>query len=394
VSSTLGWTGGCESLGCRNVTDPLPILHIANFADRVGGGEESLLTLARGLDRRRYVPQAVVPGEGEIAEALRRMGIPVAVLPLAPLRPWTAPAVLRSLRALGALLKQWRPSLIHAHGSRGALYAGITARWLHIPVIWHVRITDRDPFLDRILLALSARVIAISKAVRARFDGSHHAGKVRVVYNGVDPEGWVPTERLAYSLAGPVVLLVGRLSPGKGQTTLVRAAPAVLDQVSGARFVLLGADSDGEADRLRRLAGELAVSPAVEILGWKEDPRSVFQEADVVTLPSRSEGFGRVLVEAAYLAKPVVASRVGGISEVVVDGETGFLVPPDDPPALAEALIRLLTDPNLRARLGKAARERALTRFTARQHVEGVEAVYAEIVDRREFRVEVDRELH
>jgi glycosyltransferase involved in cell wall biosynthesis len=366
------------------VAELAPILLVANFADRLGGGEESLLTLARGLDRLRYVPQAVVPAEGEIAEALRRLGIPVTVLPLPPLRPWTAPAILRSLRALGALLKEWRPTLVHAHGSRGALYAGLAARRIHIPVIWHVRIADRDPLLDRVLLALSARVIAISQAVRARFDGSRHAGKVRVVYNGVEPGDWIPAERPASAAARPVVLLVGRLSPGKGQATFVRAAPAVLEHVPAARFVLLGADSNGEADRLRRLANQLEVGHALEIRPWVGDPRPAFYEADVVTLPSRSEGFGRVLVEAAFLAKPVVASRIGGIPEVVVDGETGLLVPPDDPPALAGALLTLLRDPALRRRLGAAARERALAHFTARQHVEGVQAVYAEIVETRE----------
>jgi hypothetical protein len=92
------------------VADPVRLLLMANFADRLGGGEESLLTLARGLDRRRYAPHAVVPGEGEIAEALRGLAIPVTVLPLPPLRPWTAPAALRSLRGFRRLLAMWRPA--------------------------------------------------------------------------------------------------------------------------------------------------------------------------------------------------------------------------------------------------------------------------------------------
>ena len=362
------------------MAEPVRLLLVANFADRVGGGEESLLLLARGLDRRRFMPYAVVPGEGKIAEALRRLEIPVVALPLPPLRPWMALAANRSLRGLRHLLAEWRPLLVHAHGSRGALYVGVAARRFHIPVIWHVRIADRDPILDGLLLALSARVIAISHAVTTRFGGSRHANKVRVVYNGVEPADWIPKEGLPPSPTGPVVLQVSQLSPGKGQATLVRAVPAVLEHIPATRFVLLGADTNGEADRLRRLALQLGVNHAVEIRAWMENPRPVFQEADVVTLPSRSEGFGRVLVEAACLAKPVVASRVGGISEVVVDGETGLLIPPDDPSALAEALLRLLRDPHLCHKLGAAARERALARFTARQHVEGVEAVYSELV--------------
>lgn len=365
------------------MADPVRLLLVANFADRVGGGEESLLLLARGLDRRRYVPHAMVPGDGEIAEALRRLEIPVVALPLPPLRPWTARAAIRGLRQVRRLLAEWRPLLVHAHGSRGALYVGLAARRFRIPVIWHVRIADRDRLLDGLLLALSARVIAISHAVGTRFGGSRHAKKVRVVYNGVEPADWTPRKGPPSSATGPVVLLVGRLSPDKGQATLLRAAPAVLGHIPATRFVLLGADTNGEAGRLRQLALQLGVSHALEIRAWTEDPRPAFQEADVVTLPSRSEGFGRVLVEAACLAKPVVATRVGGIPEVVVDAETGLLVPPDNPSALAEALLRLLRDPDLRRRVGAAARERALTRFTARQHVEGVEAVYAELLQAR-----------
>jgi hypothetical protein len=119
----------------------------------------------------------------------------------------------------------------------------------------------------------------------------------------------------------------------------------------------------------------------MEIRDWMPDPRPVFREADVITLPSRSEGFGRVLVEAACLAIPAVATRVGGMPEVVVDGVTGLLVPPDDPVALARALVTLLRDPGLRQTFGQAARQRALGRFTIRQHVEAVEAIYREVLE-------------
>src|SRR5262245_19438936 len=156
---------------------------LANFAERVGGGEESLLLLARGLDRRRFVPSALVPAEGEMAAALRGLGLPVTVLSLPAVRPWTLPAMLAARARLRALLAAARVALIHAHGSRGALYAGFAARGLGIPLVWHARIADRDPWLDPLLLRLSTRVIAISDAVAARFAGSP---RVRVVANGVD----------------------------------------------------------------------------------------------------------------------------------------------------------------------------------------------------------------
>lgn len=358
------------------MAEPIPILLLANFAERVGGGEESLLLLARGLDRRRFAPSALVPAEGEMAAELRACGLPVAVQSLPAVRPWTLPAMLAAWTRLRARLIASRVALIHAHGSRGALYAGLAARGLGVPLVWHARIAERDRWLDPILLALSARVIAISDAVAARFAGSPRAGRVRVVANGVDLERWAPTG--AASEAAPCVLLPGRLMPDKGQETLVRSAPAILARHPSTRFVLLGADTAGEGARLRALARQLGVEAALELRPWTGDPRPIFEAADVVTLPSRAEGFGRVLVEAACLEKSVVASRVGGIPEVVVDGETGLLVAPDDPAALAEALNRLLGDPGLRAKLGAAARLRATERFSAPRHVEGVERVYAE----------------
>ena len=358
------------------MAEPTPVLLLANFAERVGGGEESLLLLARGLDRRRFLPGALVPAEGEMANALRALGLRVMVQGWPPVRPWTLLAMLTARSRLRAHIVSARVELIHAHGSRGALYAGFAARGLGIPLVGHARIAERDRWLDPLLLRLATRVIAISDAVAARFAGSPGAARVRVVANGVDVERWTPTG-VAPSDSFRV-LLPGRLMPAKGQQTLVRAVPAILARHPSTRFVLLGADAAGEGARLRALARELGVEAALELTPWTGDPRPIFEAADVVTLPSRSEGFGRVLVEAACLEKPVVATRVGGIPEVVVDGETGLLVAPDDPAALAEALNRLLGDPGLRAKLGAAGRLRATERFGAARHVEGVERVYAE----------------
>ena len=361
--------------------DPVRMLLVANFADRVGGGEESFLALARGLNRDRFLPHAVVPADGEVADALRALGIPVTMLALPPLRPWSLRAASRSLRTLRSLLIATGVRLVHTHGSRGTLYAGLAARRSRVPVIWHVRIAERDPWLDGLLLRLSTRVITISTAVTSRFDGRRQTEKVRVVYNGVDPAYWAPSESRARTDALPTVLCVGRLSPEKGQATLLQAIPLVRRRVPSVRVLFVGADVAGEAERLRGLAERLGVGDAAEFRRWMPDPRPAFGEADLIALPSRSEGFGRVLVEAAFLAIPAVASRVGGIPEVVVDGQTGLLVPPDDPAALAHAVTTLLGDPDRRRAMGQAAHTHALARFTIRRHVDGVEGVYAEVLD-------------
>ena len=140
------------------MAEPIPVLLVANFAERVGGGEESLLLLARGLDRGRFAPSALVPAEGEMASELRACGVPVAVQPLPTVRPWALPAMLAARAALRVRLVASRVALIHAHGSRGALYAGLAARGLGIPLVWHARIAERDRWLDPILLsAVDAR---------------------------------------------------------------------------------------------------------------------------------------------------------------------------------------------------------------------------------------------
>jgi glycosyltransferase involved in cell wall biosynthesis len=156
--------------------------------------------------------------------------------------------------------------------------------------------------------------------------------------------------------------------------------PKVLHRHPHARAVFLGRGDADEASPLRRLSVDLGVDSAVEFHPWTTHPQPFYRDATLLVLPSRSEGFGRTLVEAALVGRAVVASRVGGIPEVVVDGETGLLVPADDPPALAEALLLLLGDPALRRRLAASARTRALASFTIRRHVEAVQDVYAELL--------------
>src|SRR5262245_51865484 len=139
--------------------EPARVLMLANFADRVGGGEENVLNLAGSLDRRRWAVRVTVPGEGEMASACAALGVPCSVLPLPSVRPWTVLRMAGAVRRLRALVAGSQISLVHAHGSRGALYAGLAARRL-CPVVWHARIVDPDPWLDPILVRLVAAIIA------------------------------------------------------------------------------------------------------------------------------------------------------------------------------------------------------------------------------------------
>jgi len=363
--------------------EPVPVLMIANFADRVGGGEENVLNLAAALDRNRWAVRVAVPGEGEMATALAALRVPCAVLPLPAVRPWTAPVSLVALRRLAALVVESRVALVHAHGSRGALYAGLAAR-RRVPLVWHARIVDRDPWLDPILVRLAAAIIANSGATAGRFARLAAArDRVHVVLNGVDLERFGPgapdpSLRRALGLppSGPVVGYVGRLERGKGPDVLLAAAEILRPRRPDVSFLFVG---DGP------LARELAARAsrgglAAVFVGRRPDLAPVLRQCAALAVPSRQEAFGRVLVEAMASQVPVVAARVGGIPEVVTDGRTGLLVPSEDPPALARALEVTLTDGEATRARVKAAAADARARFSLAAHTAGVARVYEAVL--------------
>jgi glycosyltransferase involved in cell wall biosynthesis len=196
-------------------------------------------------------------------------------------------------------------------------------------------------------------------------------GRVRTIHNGVPDEGLEAPER---PFAGPVVGAVGRLEPQKGFDVFLRA----LRDVPQASAVIVG---DGEQhDQLDALADGLGLQDRVHWVGWRDDRRSYLPWFDVFVLPSRFEGFPLALLEALLAEKAVVATDVGSVAEAVLPDQTGLLVPPDDPAALAAAIQKLLSDEALRRRLGAAGRELVLSRFTAAHMAHSFERLYAEIL--------------
>jgi glycosyltransferase involved in cell wall biosynthesis len=381
LAELTGRLGRAPAAGEPEVRGGSPtVLLLANFADVLGGGEESLLGLAEALDRRRLRVLGSVTAEGEVAARLRALGVPVTVTPLPPVRPWTLPRVVVALGRLRALLARERVALVHAHGSRGALYAGLAARSLGVPLVWHVRVADTDPRLDPLLVRLSTAIVANSAATAARLRRVPIAvAKTTVVPNGVDLARFAPRlpdpalrGALGLDPALPVVGYVGRLEHGKGVDVLLEAAARVHTKLPAA-FLFVG---DGPLRST--LAGRAAAEglPA-HFVGRRDDVAELLRLCSVVVLPSRQEAFGRVLVEAMASGVPVVATAVGGIPEVCTDGVTGLLVPPEDPDALATAIALTLTDQVATAARVATAAADMRARFDFAAHAAGVQAVYA-----------------
>jgi glycosyltransferase involved in cell wall biosynthesis len=359
------------------------VLVASNHADIVGGGEISLLALLSGLHRTDWAPVAVIPAEGEVARRCRTLGIPSHMIPFPSLR-WLGIIGFRSVLAIRRLVRETAARLIHANGSRAMFYAGLAGRLEGRSVIWHVRVADRDVVLDRVLARLSTRIIVTSKAVETRFSWLE-SSKIRRIYNGVDLGRFSPhtaPHGLKRSLQvpddAPVVLSIGRFVPYKGYDHLLEAVSLMRSKRPDVHWVLVG---DGELKgQLLVHCQRLNLQAVVHFTGWREDVADLLAVSDLFVLPSLSEHFGRVLIEAMAMGKPVVATDAGGVPEIVLHGETGLLVAPAQPRPFADAMLRLLEDRPLATRFGKAGRQRAERQFSLSQHILNVEEIYAECV--------------
>lgn len=286
----------------------------------------------------------------------------------------------RSLAAHMRALLQISPDIVHANLSspwscQYAVAASAVVRRARVVAVYQLAV---PPISERQRRAkrLTARAIDRHIGVGERTSRDVEAlvglaeGRVRTIHNGVPDEPQRPRPRLH---AGPVIGAIGRLEHQKGFDTLLRA----LRDVDDATLVLVGEGSDRAA--LETLAQTLGVSDRVVWTGWSDDPRGYFDSFDVFALPSRFEGFPLVVLEGLLARSAVVAANVGDVADVVLDGETGILVAPDEPAALAEAIRRLLGDAPLRRRLGEQGRSRVLERFTADHMTAAFEALYDEL---------------
>ncbi|MDP9395448.1 MAG: glycosyltransferase family 4 protein [Actinomycetota bacterium] len=270
-------------------------------------------------------------------------------------------------------------------GARAARRAGVPAvvQTQHLP--W--RIGSRKPRV-RLFRALEPvdHVIMVSGAERRTYERiGLHPERITTVLNGVRPRGpGLGRERARAELGldpgAPVVLTVGRLTVMKGQCHLVAAVPGLAARFPGLQVVFLG---DGHLrEALERQAADLDVADSVRLAGHRPDARLLLDAADVFVLPSVNEAMPLALLEAMEAGLPVVATRVFGSAEIVIDRETGLLVAPRDPDALESALAGLLADPELRRRYADAGRRRYREAFTSARMAADTLAVYRRVLDR------------
>lgn len=369
------------------------VVHVCKVGG-IAGAEGHLLRLLPGLAARGFDVHMLVLGSGEptrrFREELAAGGVAVDRVPIrADTDPLATSTLWRRLRAL-------RPDLVHTHlihadlhGQAAAALAGVPARILSRH--------NNDPFrrrglflsLNRLVLRRVDRIVAISRSI-ARFVVEVEAAdprKVRTVPYGLDPSVVLPMARGAARTAlgvgptDPLVGVFGRAVPQKGIEVAIDAFPRVRAVHPAARLVVVG---DGPLRPvLERRARRAGLGDGVVFTGWIERAADLMPACDVVVIPSRWEGFGLVALEAMASSRAIVASRVDALEEIVVDGETGLLVSPDDPGPLADAVTDLLGNPARAAALGAGGLARLRQEYSVAGMVDATIAVYAELLPSR-----------
>jgi len=357
----------------------------------VGGAERLLERAIPYLDRRRYAYQAayLLPWKNALVPAFEQAGIPVHCLNMRRPTDWGV------LSRLSDLLRRERIDLVHAHLPVPGVLARLTRRsgvpWL---VYTEHNVPSRYRLPTRLLNAATYRandaVIAVSQEVATRVQRYVRGGRPRLVTipNAIDADELsgqaASREKVCREFGFPpdarVVVHVANLVPKKGHRYLLAAARRVIDREPRARFLLVGLGPLAES--LAAEARRLGLNGQVVFTGFRPDAVALMGAADLVVLPSVHEGLPLTLLEAMALGRPVVASRVGGVPEVVRSGETGVLVEPRDVDGLASQILALLSDAALRERLGEGARQQVRRRYGMMQMVAAVEDHYRQVSGR------------
>jgi glycosyltransferase involved in cell wall biosynthesis len=353
------------------------VLHAQKVAG-ISGSEAYLLQLLpdlrdRGWDARFLMLHEDEPGAWEFARELEARGVPYDEIRLrADVDPIAFGEVV-------GYLARVRPRILHTHLVHADVYGQLAGSVTRVPL----RLSMKHGFnefregrwfglADRSVGSLAHVHIAISQGLAhylAETEGFDEEG-FEIVHYGISVADGVRP----YGGGEPRLLCVGRLIPIKGHLVLLRALARAREHVPAATLHVAGRGALEPA--LREYVRELGLEDAVRFLGFVSPVQRAIEDAAVVVVPSLGEGFGMVALEAMERARPVIASAVGGLPEIVVDGETGLVVPSGDAEALAEAIVALAGDPERAAHMGAAGRERALGEFTPERSVRRVEELY------------------
>lgn len=397
--------------------EKIKVIHIITRLDKGGSAENTFLTV-KGLDKEKY-GVILIKGlsfESNMTEnefraieenlaGAERKGIKIITIPVLvrSIHPFYD---LKVLVNLIKILRRERPNIVHTHTSK----AGILGRWAaffaRIPIIVHTPHghvfwgyfnkwkTTFYIMIEKITAGITDKMIMLTEQEKKDHikAGIASDDKFIVIHSGVELDKFFHTSHTSLEMRKTlnipeknlVVGTTGRLISVKGHRYLIEAAIKIVDKRPDTTFVFLG---DGElSDELKNMASRLGIEENVKFLGWRPDVAEVMSAFDVFVLPSLNEGMGRVLVEAMALGKPIVASDVGGIPDLVNDGKNGFLVPATDVEAMAVRIRELLDDSGKREEMGNTGRRYAVG-YSSEEMVKKIDLLCRHLLRKKDIEI-------
>jgi glycosyltransferase involved in cell wall biosynthesis len=363
-----------------------------------GGGERGFAQLINGLPEDRYeISVACLPG-GLFEEKIEKNK--AKVIPLDLRNRFNPGNILR----LANIVKREGVDIIHSQGSRADFYSRIVAKLATVPVListiqMPVEGYDVTPLkrliyvvLDRFSERFVDEFIVVSEKLRKILIYKHKINpeKVITIYNGIEVDEYKPNVeefrsqesqvRMEFALARdvPVIGAIGRLVWQKGFEYLIEAVPEVSKEYPDAKFLIVG---EGPLkSKLKVKSEKLRVEDKVIFTGFRTDIKDILSAIDILVIPSLLEGFPMITLEAMAMEKPIIATNIDGITEQITDGTNGILIPPKDPSAIAQAIIRLINDRESGRKLGLAARKKVEQEFSVEKMVSKIEKVYLSLL--------------
>ena len=359
-----------------------PILYLSHCGSSIGGGEKQLAYLVTNIDREYYQPLVVCPDDGVFAEYLRRANVPTVILDLPPWRKTKSLIAKHSAaKKLVALAKTHNAQLIHTSDSWFNPYLWHVRKRLKIPAISHVRTLLTTTQVRKYRFDQMDRIIAISKESKVPLiQAGIDAQKIDVILNCVDLSVFQPASVTATS-EEYVVGIVGRIEPFKRQRAFVEIAAKVAAQNKKVQFHIIGGTLDTSEHRayeceVYQLVVKHGLQEIVHFMGHRTDMPKAMQELDLLVTLSA----GSVIAEAMAAGKPVIGTRLGSTTEMIVDGVTGYIMPSEPIEGITNKIIELVKNPTQSIRIGQRARKYAEEAFDVETHVQKVEDIYNQLL--------------
>ena len=375
----------------------MKILFHTSYYQRLAGANRSFLELIKNLDKSKYTTQTIITDDGPVYKYYKEQGLDVTIFPLPgalnnhgkKLLHLTIPKVLHLIFFellpfsfhFARYLRKEKIDLVHARDGRSLLLIGIAARMAGKPVFCHIRgELPNVRLLPWFIGLFSNKVITVNR-VLIKSVPKIFRKKCEVVYNSISESSFSePTngnnEPLSLQNELTHVSMFAIVSRGKGIDTLMKAVELMGEKGKNSLFHVIG-DTKFSEDYYKEMSSEIAhKNLPIKFEGWCNDPQNWYRQSDIIVLPTRSEGFPRTLLEAMHFGKPVIATRVGGIPELVVDEETGFLFDVDDVDTFSRQLSILINDPHLARKMGDAGKDRVEKHFSTKIMIEKMQSLY------------------